>query len=41
MYELKKIKNPKAIIDYSQTINGVYQKLGNYNPIKKTSVNSV
>ena len=38
---IKKIKNPKAIIDYSQTINGVYQKLGDYNPIKKTSVNSV
>ena len=36
------LKNRKAFIDYSQTIDDVYENLGGYNPTKKTkSVNSV
>ena len=36
----KKIKKSKTIIDYSQTIDDVYENLEDYNPTKK-SVNSV
>ena len=32
---IKKLKNPKALIDYSQTIDDVYEKLEDYNPTKK------
>ena len=32
---IKKLKNPKAFIDYSQTIDDVYEKLQDYNPTKK------
>ena len=36
------LKNWKAFIDHSQTIDDVYENLGDYNPAKKTkSVNSV
>ena len=33
--EIKKLKYPKAFIDYSQTIDNVYEKLEGYNPMKK------
>ena len=32
------LKNPKAFTDYSQTIDNVYEKLEDFNPIKKRSV---
>ena len=32
---IKKIKNPKEFIDYSQTIDDVYESLEDYNPTKK------
>ena len=32
---IKKLKNPKAFIDYSQTIDDVYENLDDYNPTKK------
>ena len=32
---IKKLKNPKAFIDYSETINDVYENLEDYNPTKK------
>ena len=32
---IKKLKNPKASIDYSQTIEDVYENLEDYNPTKK------
>ena len=32
------LKNPKAFIDYSQTIDGVYEHLEDYNPTKKRRV---
>ena len=35
---IKKLKNPKAFIDYSQTIDGVYGNLEDYNPRKKRRV---
>ena len=39
---IKNLKNPKAFIDYSQTIDDVYENLEDYNRIKKTRVpNSV
>ena len=31
----EKLKNPKAFIDHSQTINDVYENLEGYNPTKK------
>ena len=31
----KKLKNSKAFIDYSQTIDDVYESLEKYNPTKK------
>ena len=35
---MKKLKNPKAFIDYSQVIVDVYENLENYNPTKKRKV---
>ena len=32
------LKNPKAFIDYSQTIDDVYENLEDYNPTKKRRV---
>ena len=32
---LKNLKNPKAFIDYSQAIDGLYEDLKDYNPTKK------
>ena len=32
---IKKLKNPKALTDYSQTTDGVYQNLEDYNRTKK------
>ena len=34
----EKLKNPKALIYYSQTTDGVYENLENYNPVKKRRV---
>ena len=34
----KKLKNPKAFIDYSQTVDDVYENLEDYNPTKKRKV---
>ena len=33
-----KTKNPKAFINYSQTIDDVYENLEDYNPTKKNKV---
>ena len=39
---IENLKNPKPLIDYSQTIDGVYENLEDYNPKKKKdSVKSV
>ena len=39
---IKKLKNPKAFIDYSQTIDNVYESFEDYNATKKKkSINSV
>ena len=35
---IENLKNPKAIIDYSQTIDDIYENLGDYNPTKKRRV---
>ena len=35
---IKKVKNPKAFIAYSQTIDNVYENLADYNPTKKRKV---
>ena len=35
---IKKSKNPKAFIDYSQTIVDVYENFEDYNPTKKRKV---
>ena len=35
---IEQLKNPKAFIDYSQTINDVYENLEDYNPAKKRKV---
>ena len=32
---IKILKNPKAFIDYSQTIDDTYENLEDYNPTKK------
>ena len=32
---IKKIKNPKAFFDYSETIDDAYENLEDYNPTKK------
>ena len=37
----KKLKSPKAFIDYSQTIDDVYKNLEDYNPTKKRKVSLV
>ena len=34
----EKLKNPKAFIDYPQTIDNVYENLKDYNPTKKRKV---
>ena len=34
----KNLKNPKAFIDYSRTIDDAYENLEDYNPIKKMRV---
>ena len=34
---IKILKDPKAFIDYSQTIDHVYENLEDYNPTKKRS----
>ena len=36
--EFKKLKSPKAVIDYSQTINDVYENLEDYNLEKERRV---
>ena len=35
---IKKLKNQKPFIDYSQTIEGVYKNLEDYNPTSKRKV---
>ena len=37
---IKKLKHPKAFIDYSQTIDNVYENFEDSNSIKKSSVDS-
>ena len=32
---IKELKNPKVFIDYSQTVDDVYENLEDYNPTKK------
>ena len=36
--EIKKLKSPKAVIDYSQTINDVYENLEDHNLEKERRV---
>ena len=36
--EIKKLKSPKAVTDYSQTINDVYENLEDYNLEKERRV---
>ena len=36
--DIKKLKSPKAVIDYSQTINDVYENLEDYNLEKERRV---
>ena len=36
--EIKILKNPKTFIDYSQTIDDVYENLEDFNPTKKRIV---
>ena len=35
---IENLKNPKAFVDYSQTIDDVYENLEDYNPTKKRRV---
>ena len=35
---IENLKNPKASIDYSQTVDDVYENLEDYNPTKKRRV---
>ena len=35
---IENLKIPKAFVDYSQTINDVYEILEDYNPTKKRTV---
>ena len=35
---IENVKNPKAFIDYTQTIYDVYENLKDYNPKKKSRV---
>ena len=37
----KKLKNPKAFVDYSETTYYVHENLKDYNPIKKRKVSIV
>ena len=39
--EIQNLKNPEAFIDYSQTINNVYENWEDYNLTKKRIVESV
>ena len=32
---VKKLKNPKVFIDYSQTVDDIYENLEDYNPKKR------
>ena len=36
--EIKEFKNPNAFIDYSQTVDDVYENLEDHNPTKKRKV---
>ena len=36
--EIKKFKNPKAFVDYSQKIDDAYESLEDYHPTKKRRV---
>ena len=38
---IKKLKNAKAFIDYSQTTDDVYENLEDYNSTKKKSIDSI
>ena len=38
---IKNLKNSEAFINYSQTIDDVYENFKDYNPTKKKSINSV
>ena len=38
---IKKLKNPMTFIKFSQTIDGVYENLEDYNPTKKRNVSIV
>ena len=35
---MKILKNPKAFVDYSETVDDVYENLKDYNPINKRRV---
>ena len=35
---IKELKNPKALIDYSQSVNDVDENLEDYNPTKKRKI---
>ena len=35
---IENLKNPKVFVDYSQTVNDVYENLEDYNPTKKRRV---
>ena len=35
---IKKLKNPRAVIDYLQTVDDVYENLEDYNPTKRRRV---
>ena len=37
-FGIENLKNPKAFIDYAQTIDYVYENLEDYNPTKKRRV---
>ena len=37
-FEIKTLKNQKAFIDYSKTIDDVYENLEDYSPTKKRKV---
>ena len=39
--EIKELKNTKTFIDYSQTVEGVYENVEDYNPTKKRKVSTV
>ena len=39
--EIENLKDPKAFIEYSQTIDDVYENLEDYNPTKKRRVLTV